>query len=281
MSTSLREKLAVPPGPVDLRSIDPAATPGAPGDKKGVEALLPEHDAELADLQEQVVAMAEVEGSRKRLLLVLQGMDCCGKDGAIKRGLQGMNPKWTHIKGFGAPTEEEREHHFLWRIRRELPTPGAIGVFARSHYEDIVAVRVRGLASEEVWRPRFEEINAFERQLADDGCAIVKVFMHISRDYQQERQLRRLRRVDKRWKFDPGDLDDRARWDEYMEAYGEVLERCSSHQAPWYVLPSDTKWYRNWAVSQLVRETLEDLDPHWPPRPELDLPALEARLLAS
>jgi len=277
---SLREMLAVPPGPVDLRSIDTTATPGDHGGKKGVQALRPELDAELADLQEQVVAMAEVEGSRKRLLLVLQGMDCCGKDGAIKRGLQGMNPKWTHIKGFGAPTEQELEHHFLWRIRRELPAPGVVGVFARSHYEDIVAVRVRGLAPEEVWRPRFEEINAFERQLADDGCAIVKVFMHISRDYQQERQLRRLRRVDKRWKFDPGDLDDRALWNEYMDAYGEVLERCSTHQAPWYVLPSDNKWYRNWAVSELLRETLLDLDPHWPPRPELDLPALEARLLA-
>jgi len=277
---SLREMLAVPPGPVDLRSIDTTATPGDHGGKKGVEALRPELDAELADLQEQVVAMAEVEGSRKRLLLVLQGMDCCGKDGAIKRGLQGMNPKWTHIKGFGAPTEQELEHHFLWRIRRELPGPGVVGVFARSHYEDVVAVRVRGLAPEEVWRPRFEEINAFERQLADDGCAIVKVFMHISRDYQQERQLRRLRRVDKRWKFDPGDLDDRALWNEYMVAYGEVLERCSTHQAPWYVLPSDNKWYRNWAVSELLRETLLDLDPHWPPRPELDLAALEARLLA-
>ncbi len=276
----LRELLGLPPGPVDLTAIDTTATPGAPGDKDATAAAQEESADELADLQEQLHAMAEVEDSPKRVLLVLQGMDTSGKDGVIKRGLAPMNPTWMHIKGFGAPTEEERRHHFLWRIRKEVPPPGIVGVFSRSHYEDVVAVRVRGIAGEDVWRPRFEEINAFEAELAGEGTAIVKVFLHISPDYQRERQLRRLDRDDKRWKFDAGDLDDRDRWGDYMTAYGEAIERCSTPLAPWFVVPGDHKWYRNWAVSQLVLETLRSLDLHWPARPELDLDALRARLLA-
>jgi PPK2 family polyphosphate:nucleotide phosphotransferase len=276
----LRELLGLPPGPVDLTAIDTTATPGAPGDKDATAAAQEESADELADLQEQLHAMAEVEDSPKRVLLVLQGMDTSGKDGVIKRGLAPMNPTWMHIKGFGAPTEEERRHHFLWRIRKEVPPPGIVGVFSRSHYEDVVAVRVRGIVEEDVWRPRFDEINAFEAELADAGVAIVKVFLHISRDYQRDRQLRRLDRADKRWKFDAGDLDDRDRWDDYMTAYGEAIERCSTPQAPWFVVPGDHKWYRNWAVSQLVRETLGGMDLHWPPRPDLDVDALRARLLA-
>ena len=142
-------------------------------------------------------------------------------------------------------------------------------------------MRVRELAPEEVWRPRYDEINAFERQLADDGVTIVKVFLHISREYQQERQLRRLERVDKRWKFNPGDLDDRERWDDFMAAYAEALERCSTPHAPWFVVPADRKWYRTWAVSKLVLETLREMDPQYPPRDDLDIEALKARLLAS
>jgi PPK2 family polyphosphate:nucleotide phosphotransferase len=280
MTTPLRHLLGVPPGPLDLRAIDTTATPGAPGDKDATATAHLENEGALADLQEQLHAIATVEDSPKRLLLVLQGMDTSGKDGAIKRGLGGMNPTWMHIKGFGAPTEEELRHHFLWRIRKEVPEPGIVGVFSRSHYEDVVAVRVRGIAGEDVWRPRFDEINAFEAELADAGVAIVKVFLHISRDYQQGRQLRRLDRDDKRWKFDAGDLDDRDRWDDYMTAYGEAIERCSTPLAPWFVVPGDHKWYRNWAVSQLVRETMDGMDLHWPARPDLDVDALRARLLA-
>jgi PPK2 family polyphosphate:nucleotide phosphotransferase len=192
-----------------------------------------------------------------------------------------MNPKWLRVKGFEAPTEEERNHHFLWRIRREVPAPGVVGVFDRSHYEDVLVPRVRGLVPEDVWRPRFDEINAFERSLADEGVVIVKVFLHISREYQRERQLRRLERVDKRWKFDQRDLEDRERWEGYREAYEELLERCNTAWAPWFVVPADRKWYRMWAVSQLVHETLAGMGLHWPARSELDLPALEARLQAS
>ncbi len=276
--TSLRERLVVPPGPVDLSTIDTHGKPGGPKGKKAAAAAREDMGKELADLQERLWAEAEEDGSRRRLLLVLQGMDTSGKDGVVKRGLGGMNPKWLHAKGFEAPTEEERAHHYLWRITKELPEPGVVGVFDRSHYEDIVAVRARGLEPEEVWRPRFDEINAFEHQLAEDGVTIVKVFLHISRDYQLERQLRRLDRPDKRWKFDDSDIEDRERWPEYMTAYEEVLERCSTPWAPWYVVPADRKWYRMWAVGQLVLEALREIDPKFPKRAELNLPALRERL---
>jgi PPK2 family polyphosphate:nucleotide phosphotransferase len=276
--TPLRELLGVKPGPVDLGAIGTRDTPGDPGGKAKARAARESIGHELATLQEQLFAMAEAEDSPKRLLLVLQGMDTSGKDGAIKRGLGGMNPKWLHIKGFEAPTEEEARHHFLWRIRRELPAPGIVGVFDRSHYEDVLVVRVHDLEPEEVWRPRFEEINAFERRLADDGVVIVKVFLHISPDYQLERQTRRLERVDKRWKFAEDDIDDRERWGEFRTAYEEVLERCNTPWAPWFIVPADRKWYRMWAVSQLVRETLWDMDLDWPERRELDVPRLLERL---
>jgi PPK2 family polyphosphate:nucleotide phosphotransferase len=279
---SIRAKLGLPPGPVDLSAIDTRATPGAPeGGKKAATESREATGSELADLQERLVAEAEVEDSRRRVLLVLQGMDTSGKDGAIKRGLGGMNPKWLDITGFGPPTEEELGHHFLWRIRRALPEPGHVGVFDRSHYEDVLAVRVHELVPESEWRPRYEEINAFERSLADDGCTLVKVFLHISRDYQLDRQLRRLDRSDKRWKFAESDIEDRERWRAFQAAYEEAIERTNTEAAPWYVVPADRKWYRMWAVSQLLLETLRELDPKFPERDDLDLPALRERLLKS
>ena len=279
---SIRAKLGLPPGPVDLSKIDTDTTPLAP--KGGKEAARDHrHDAGdvLADLQERLIAEATVTDSRRRVLIVLQGMDTSGKDGVIKRGLRGTNAKWMDITGFGPPTDEELEHHYLWRIRKALPEPGRIAVFDRSHYEDVVAVRARELAPESVWRPRYEEINAFERELHDDGCTIIKVFLHISRDYQLDRQLRRLDRVDKRWKFAESDIEDRENWDAFQTAYEETLERCNTDVAPWFVVPADRKWYRMWAVSQLLLETLEDLDPQYPPRDDLDLPALRKRLKQS
>jgi PPK2 family polyphosphate:nucleotide phosphotransferase len=275
---SLRELLAVKAGPVDLRDVDTRATPGAKS-RKEVDASRPKIGWELGDLQERLWAQSTADSERRRVLLVLQGMDTSGKDGAIKKGLRGTNPKWLHIASFGKPTEEELRHHFLWRIRKQVPAPGQIGVFDRSHYEDVLVVRVRQLVPEEVWRHRYDEINAFERQLAEDGVTIVKVFLHISRDYQKERQLRRLERIDKRWKFNPADLDDRERWDDFMAAYEAALERCSTALAPWYIVPADRKWYRTWAVSKLLLETLRELDPQYPPRDDLDIEALKARLL--
>ncbi len=278
---SIRAKLGLPPGPVDLSAMDTRATPGDPGGKQDATEAREEIGRELADLQERLFAEAQVEDTRRRVLLVLQGMDASGKDGVIKRGLGGMNAKWLDITGFGAPTEEERSHDFLWRIRRALPGPGRIGVFARSHYEDVLVVRARELMPESEWRPRYAEINAFEAALAADGCTVIKVFLHISPEYQLERQLRRLDRRDKRWKFDESDLDDRERWPAFQAAYEEALERCNTPDAPWHVVPADRKWYRMWAVSQIVLETLRELDPQWPARPELDLPALRKRLQAS
>src|SRR3954463_15565633 len=187
MATVLRDLVGMPPGPVDLTAVDTRSTPGDPGGKRAATAAREELGRELAAQQEQLYAMARVEGSPKRVLLVLQGMDTSGKDGAIKRGLGGMNPKWMRIKGFEAPTKEEKKHDFLWRIRREVPPPGYVGVFDRSHYEDVLAVRVRELEPEDVRLPRSDEINAFERELSDEGVTIVKVFLHISRDYQRER----------------------------------------------------------------------------------------------
>jgi PPK2 family polyphosphate:nucleotide phosphotransferase len=277
---ALRQLLGVKPGPVDVTRIDTRSTPGVRSREKDVEATRQAIGRELGDLQERLFAQS-TEGARARLLLVLQGMDCSGKDGAIKKGMRGTNPKWLHVASFKAPTEEERRHHFLWRIRKEVPEPGILGVFDRSHYEDVLVARVRNLAPENVWRPRYEEINAFERRLHQDGVTIVKVMLHIGKEYQRERQLRRLERPDKRWKFNEGDLDDREYWDEYMEAYSEAIERCNTPWAPWYVVPGDRKWYRTWAVSRLVLETLRALDPKYPDRPELDIPALKERLLAS
>jgi PPK2 family polyphosphate:nucleotide phosphotransferase len=278
--TALSELLRLPAGPVDLAATPTSSTPGAPGSKQETKERLEAIGSELADLQEQLWAAAAADGSRRRVLVVLQGMDASGKGGAVEDGLGALNARWVRVVSFGRPTEEELAHHFLWRIRRQLPQEGAIGVFDRSHYEDVVAVRVRGLAPEEVWRPRFEEINAFERDLAGDDVTLVKVFLHISSEYQRERQLRRLDRIDKRWKFSEGDLDDREHWDDYMAAYAEALERCNTAWAPWHVVPADNGWYRKWAVGQLVLETLRSLGLEWPKRPDLDIEALRARLLA-
>jgi PPK2 family polyphosphate:nucleotide phosphotransferase len=278
---SMRAQLGLPPGPVDLSALDTRATLGDPGGKQKATTAREEIGRELADLQERLMAEAEVDGSRRRVLLVLQGMDASGKDGVIKRALGGMNPSWLQVAAFGPPTEEERANHFLWRVRRQLPEPGQVGVFDRSHYEDVIVTRARELIPESEWRPRYDEINAFERELADDGCTIVKVFLHISPEYQLDRQLRRLDRVDKRWKFSESDLDDRERWPEFQAAYEEALERCNTAAGPWFVVPADRKWYRMWAVSQLLLETLRELDPQWPERRDLDIHALRRRLESS
>jgi PPK2 family polyphosphate:nucleotide phosphotransferase len=264
-------------GAVDLSQIDTRATPGVKSRKK-VDASRDDLGSELGDLQERLWASSCRDGDQRRVLLVLQGMDTSGKDGAIKKGLRGTNPKWLRIASFGPPTDEEKAHHFLWRIRRAVPPPGTIGVFDRSHYEDVLVVRVHELAPEAVWRPRYEEINAFERQLSDLGVTLVKVFLHISRDYQRERQLRRLERPDKRWKFESSDLRDRERWDDFRVAYEEAMTLCSTEYAPWYVVPADRKWYRTWAVGQLVLEALRAMRLEYPARPDLDLDALRARL---
>ncbi|WP_036373194.1 PPK2 family polyphosphate kinase [Micromonospora sp. ATCC 39149] len=216
-------------------------------------------------------------GRPDRVLLVLQAMDCGGKDGTIRRVAGAMNPLGLHIRSFGPPTARERRHGFLWRIRRALPPPGYVGVFNRSHYEDVLIARVESLVPEAVWRARYDEINAFERELTDAGVRLVKVMLHISYAEQGERLLARLTDPTKHWKYQPSDLDSRARWNDYQAAYAEALSRCGTDAAPWYVVPADRKWYRDWAVAHLLRETFDDLDLGYPPA-DFDVAAERRRL---
>lgn len=202
---------------------------------------------------------------RRSLLVVLQGMDASGKDGTVKRCIGVVNPMMVRIAAFKAPTSQELAHDFLWRVARELPSRGQIGVFNRSHYEDVLVVRVENLVSEDVWRPRYEAITAWERHLTREGTTIVKFFLHISKEEQAERFRKRLDDPRKNWKFSPDDLEKRERWDDYMEAYREMLERTSTKWAPWYVIPADRKWVRDAVVMEILAETLEGLKLEYPP----------------
>jgi PPK2 family polyphosphate:nucleotide phosphotransferase len=204
-------------------------------------------------------------------------MDCGGKDGTIKSVVGLFNPSGVRVASFGVPTPQERRHHFLWRVRRELPEPGYVGAFNRSHYEDVLVVRVHGLVPASRVERRYDMINDFERELVDDGLTLVKVMLHISPEEQLDRLRARLEDPTKHWKYRPGDLDERARWAAYQDAYNVALTRCSTDRAPWYVVPADRKWYRNWAVAQLVLETLADLDPQYP-KPDYDVAAEKRRL---
>ena len=268
---SLRDALRVPPGPISPAGFDAAARPLAP------KSAVMEHDlAAMADLQERLWAES-TGGGQRRVLLVLQGMDTAGKGGVVTHAVGVFGPIGVEYTAFKKPTEEELAHDFLWRIRKRLPRPGIIGVFDRSHYEDVLVARVHALVPPEEIDARYDAINAFEQELVDGGTTVLKVFLHVSYDKQRERLLRRLARPDKHWKFNPADIDERARWDEYQAAYAAVLERCSTEAAPWYVVPADHKTYRNWAVAELLRETLAELDPEYP-QPDLDVDQLRARL---
>jgi PPK2 family polyphosphate:nucleotide phosphotransferase len=250
----------------DLSAIDTRATPGVKSRKKA-EAAFAADSAELASLQERLYA----EDTRA-VVLLLQGMDTCGKDGTVKHVVGQVNPAGLRITSFKKPTPAELKHHFLWRIRRVLPEAGKIGIFNRSQYEDVLVVRVHDLAP---WEGRFDEINRFE---AKGGVTWIKCMLHISRDEQRARLLARLDDPTKRWKFNVGDLAERERWDDYAAAYEDALTRCDADTAPWYVIPADRKWYRNWAVQQLLLEALRELNPQYPAREDLDIPALEAQL---
>ncbi|MFD5321426.1 polyphosphate kinase 2 family protein [Streptomyces sp. NPDC127098] len=265
MPSDVRDLLAVQPGHRVKLSDHPAdATPGFDGKKRQAVQEVADIGRELADLQERLYAAAS-EGDRRRVVLVLQGMDTSGKGGTVKHVISHFNPAGCRIRAFKAPTDEERRQHFLWRVDRALPQSGEIGIFDRSHYEDVLVVRVHDLVPEAVWSRRYEQINAWERILAEDGVTWVKVFLHISRDEQRERLLARLDRPDKHWKFSPNDVRERELWPDYRKAYAAVLERCSTEAAPWYLVPADRKWYRNWAVSHLLLAHLRDLDPRYPP----------------
>jgi PPK2 family polyphosphate:nucleotide phosphotransferase len=267
----------LPAGPVDLTVIPTDDTPGFDGGKKqGAPALAALGD-ELSDLQERLWAERGT-GSRRRVLLVLQGMDTSGKGGTLRHTVGLMDPQGVKITSFKAPSDQERRHHFLWRIRHALPEPGYIGVFDRSHYEDVLIVRVHGLAEPETVERRYDEINAFEAELAADGVVLVKCMLHVSAAEQKERLLARLEDPEKYWKFNPGDIDERERWGEYRTTYQIALERTNTEIAPWYVVPSDRKWYRNLVIGRLLLDHLRALNPQWPPA-DFDVDAQRQRLL--
>jgi PPK2 family polyphosphate:nucleotide phosphotransferase len=280
---SVRDRLRLDPA-------DPAAaaeavsekgtrkTPGVKSKKraaKDVAKLAPE----LAELQERLYADGKAGGTR-RVVLLLQGTDTSGKDGAVKHVVGLVNPIGVKITSFGKPTDEERKHDFLWRITNALPAAGQIGVFNRSQYEDVLVVRVHDLVPPAEWEKRYDLINAWEAEQVAAGVTFVKVFLHISREEQGKRLLARLADVRKHWKVNPGDIDERALWESYREAYAALLQRCSTDAAPWFVVPADRKWYRNWAITHLLTETLQELDPQWPVRPELDIAGMTKALQA-
>lgn len=250
-------------GPIDLAAVDTAGTPGFDGDKEAGEQALTRLAEPLADLQERLFAEGR-SGGRRNVLLVLQGMDTSGKGGTLRSTVGLLDPQGVRITSFKAPTREELAYDFLWRITRALPEVGMVGVFDRSHYEDVLIARVRSLAPPEEIERRYEAINAWEAELAAEGTVIVKCFLHISREEQKERLLARLDDPTKHWKFNPGDIDERQLWPAYQQAYEIALERTSTAVAPWHVVPADRKWYRNLAIATLLDDALRHLDPQWP-----------------
>jgi len=259
-------EMKVEPGSsVNLSKRDASSSEGAPDGRAATEAAEPALSARLLELQSRLWA----EG-RRSLLVVLQGMDAAGKDGTIRYVFRGLDPQAVRVAAFKEPTAEELGHDFLWRVHKRTPGGGEIGIFNRSHYEDVLVVRVHKMVPEPVWQARYEHINAFEALLAHGGTTTVKLFLHISREEQGRRLLERLDRADKRWKTRRSDFVERERWSEYQDAYTDMLERTSTKVAPWYIVPADRKWYRNFAVSNIIIDQLEKMDPQYPDGPGFD-----------
>jgi len=255
------ERWRVKPGSrVSLARIDPDGRPGAPGDKRATIAASMTLRAELRTLQERLYAE-----HGQSLLVVLQAMDAGGKDGTIRAVFEGVNPQGVQVASFKAPTHEEIDHDFLWRIHAQAPRRGEVVIFNRSHYEDVLIVRVHGLVAKSVWSGRYAHINAFEANLAAAGTRIVKLFLHVSRDEQRIRLQERIDTPAKRWKFNPADLEERGRWDDYQAAYRDALTKTSTDVAPWHIVPANRNWYRNWAVLTILVEALREMNPQYPP----------------
>lgn len=251
--------------------VDAGSTPGLKKRKRAKKQMEADH-ANLFDLQERLFAE-----QKRSVLVVLQAMDTAGKDGTITHVIGHLNPQGVHITTFKAPTPQEKRHNFLWRIRHALPEAGQVGIFNRSHYEDVLIARVHALAPPKVIERRYDLINRFEKELVRKGTTVVKFCLLISYDEQRRRLLERLHEPDKHWKFHENDINERAYWDDYQSAYGIAITRCSTPWAPWYVIPANDKDYRNWAVSRILSETLEKMDPQYP-HPKLDIPRLVKRL---
>ncbi|MFF1828747.1 polyphosphate kinase 2 family protein [Paenarthrobacter sp. NPDC058040] len=262
-----------------LESVDPESTPGYKGNKADGKALLAAQDAKLEDLQEQLFASGRF-GSEKRLLLILQAMDTAGKGGIVSHVVGAMDPQGVHLTAFKAPTEEEKAHDFLWRIEKQVPAAGMVGVFDRSHYEDVLIHRVHGWADAEELERRYAAINDFESRLAEQGTTIVKVMLNISKGEQRKRLLARLDDPSKHWKYNRGDLEERAFWDHYMEAYGIAFQKTSTEIAPWHVVPANNKWYARIAVQELLLQALGGMSLEWP-KAEFDVAAERALVVES
>jgi PPK2 family polyphosphate:nucleotide phosphotransferase len=260
-----RKKLMVEPGSsIRLRNVDAA-----------YHGKHETHEAALGELQKQVARLTHLQyllyaEKQRALLIVLQGIDAAGKDGTCWHVMSAMNPQGTTVTGFKQPTEEERAHDFLWRVHRHAPALGQVAVFNRSHYEDVLVVRVHKLVPKKVWSQRFDLINDFEQMLADHGTAIIKLFLYISPEEQLERFKQRLEDPHRQWKISDSDYKEREFWDKYTQAYENMLEKCSTKHAPWYVIPSNHKWFRNLAVSHIIADTLDDLGMKMP-KPSVDL----------
>jgi len=256
---ALRERLRVKPGSrVDLSKWDPQEDFGRTRDEAEPEIL---HDVErLASLQERLFAE-----SKRGLLIVLQGIDAAGKDGTVSHVMTGFNPAGVTVASFKVPTATEAAHDFLWRVHERAPAKGEIAIFNRSHYEEVLVVRVHGYAPEAAWRRHYDQINAFEKLLTDEGTTILKFFLLISPEEQIQRFQDRINDPTKRWKFKSGDLEERKLWDKYIAAFEDALSRCSTDWAPWYIIPSNKKWFRDLAVAHIVAETLDDMNPQYPP----------------
>jgi PPK2 family polyphosphate:nucleotide phosphotransferase len=268
--------LRVAEGPITLLGYDAAGKPLAPRSKSKAVKELAKTGTVLAGQQEMLYANG-ASGDQRRVLLVLQGTDTSGKDGVVSHVVGQVGPAGVRITSFKKPTAEEAAHHFLWRIRRALPPAGMIGVFNRSHYEDVLVTRVHESIDEATWAERIADINAFERQLVESGTVLLKCFLHISYGEQRERLLARLDDPTKIWKFNPADIDERAYWSDYQSAYAAAITATSTDSAPWYIIPSDSKWYRNWAISQLLCDALLGMELSFP-KADFDVQAARARL---
>ncbi len=273
------EAFRAPTGEVDVTAIPTDATPIGPRSRDDAEKAMTALGERLAAQQEMLFARGTT-GDPRSLLLVLQGMDTAGKDGVINHVVGLVDPGGISLVSFKRPTEEELAHDFLWRIEKQVPAPGRLGVFNRSQYEDVLIVRVHNLVPESVWSRRYARINDFEQRLVDRHTTVVKCFLHVSRAEQTERLLARLDDPTKYWKYNPGDVDERGHWDAYQQAYSAAIGRCNTETAPWYVIPSDRKWYRNWAIAALLLEKLEGLDLSYPPA-EFDVDEERRRVRAS
>lgn len=278
-SDEVAELLRVRDGFV-ISGVDPDSTPGFTADKDTAEQEMAAGAAELDELQERLYAQSRSDASSAAVLLILQAMDSAGKGGIIRHVVGSVDPQGVTLTAFKKPTPEELAHDFLWRVEQRVPQPGYIGVFDRSQYEDVLIGKVRSLAPADEIERRYGAIDDFEKRLTDAGTRLVKVMLHISYDEQGARLMERLERPDKHWKYNPGDIDERARWPHYMDAYQTVFERTSTAHAPWFVVPANRKWYARLAVQRLLLGALREIDPRWPAA-TFDVEAEKKRLAAT